>query len=115
MDQDRDERGRFAANGGPSQARAERVRLNKEADARRYGTRPWDRPTHGVGASEQIARKVSNDTGKSVTPEAVQAAVAAGYGAHSVGVHLATAGKTLAEASAAGTNQSFGPPKIPGE
>lgn len=35
-------------------------------------------------------------------------------GLHTLGIHQATSGRTLAQTSAAGTNQAFPPPKING-
>jgi hypothetical protein len=90
MDQNRDEYGRFASGNGPSQAKAERVALNQKLDARNRSL------TYGFGPA---ARAVEN---KSPT------------GAHTAGIDKATQGRTLAQLSAAGTNQAFPPPTIKG-
>jgi hypothetical protein len=111
--QARDERGRFASNGGPSEARAEKIRLGQEADARRYGTRTWDRPSHGVGIMDKIGKGLANKYGTNAPSEAaVRAAMQTG--AHTAGIHQATMGRTLAQTSAAGTNPAIPPPKIGG-
>ena len=63
-DQQRDERGRFASNGGPSTARAEKIALGKQLDDRnRIGVRPWDRPSHAVGQMEKIMDGLRNKYG----------------------------------------------------
>jgi len=86
QEQARDERGRFASGGqGPSQSRAERVALNQRLDARNRSL------TYGFGPK---ARTMENKP------------------AHTAGIETATAGKTLAQLSAAGTNPAIPPPKI---
>lgn len=78
QEQARDDHGRFASGGqGPSQARAERVALNQKLDARNRSL------TYGFGPA---ARTVENKPA----------------GAHTAGIELATAGKTLAQVSAMG-------------
>jgi hypothetical protein len=90
QEQARDENGRFASGGqGPSQARAERVALNQRLDARNRSL------TYGFGPK---ARTMENTP----TP------------AHGAGIDMATAGKTIAQLSAAGTNPNIPPPKIGG-
>lgn len=79
QEQARDERGRWTSGGvGPSQARAERVKLNQQLDARNRSR------TYGFGPA---ARYVENKPAPA---------------AHQMGVEAATAGKTLAEVSAMG-------------
>jgi hypothetical protein len=85
--QERDEFGRFASNSGPSQSKAERIALNQKLDARNRSL------TYGFGPA---ARAVENK------------------GAHTAGIDKATQGRTLAQLSAAGTNQAFPPPTIKG-
>ncbi len=113
-DQQRDERGRFASNGGPSTARAEKIALGKQLDDRnRIGVRPWDRPSHAVGQMEKIMDGLRNKYGDR-TPSEDQVRLAMATGAHTAGIHDATMGKTLAQLSAAGTNPNIPPPKIGG-
>lgn len=70
-DQQRDERGRFASNGGPSTARAERIALNKALDQRnRTNTRPWDQPQHNVSTMQTIMHGLTNRYGGSAPSEA---------------------------------------------
>jgi hypothetical protein len=109
-DQPRDDHGRFASSGGPSQARAEKIRLGQQLDNRnRIGVRPWDRPSHGVGAMDRIMVGQRNRYGDR-TPSEDQVRLAMQTGAHTQGIHEATAGRTLAEVSAMGATQV----KIPG-
>ena len=117
-DQQRDDHGRFASNGGPSTARAEKIALGKALDQRnRSNTRPWDQPQHNVSTMQNITHGLLNQFGGKAPSESrvrqVMAA-AAESGAHTVGVHAATAGKTLAQFSAEGTNPNIPPPKIGG-
>ena len=84
--QQRDERGRFASNGGPSTARAERVALNKALDQRnRTNTRVWDQPQHNVSTMQNITHGLLNKYGGNAPGESrvreVMAA-AAETGAH---------------------------------
>ena len=85
----------------PRGARAERVKLNKQLDQRKTeppSTRPW-----GGARPEHVSQKLE---GLGVSAERIRAAVEAS-GAHSSGVHAATAGKTLAQVSAMGSVGTF--------
>lgn len=105
-DQQRDDHGRFASNGGPSTARAEKMALGKQLDNRnRIGVRPWDRPSHGLGAMDKIMAGLRNKFGDR-TPSEDQVQLAMATGAHTAGIHDATMGKTLAEVSAKGATQA---------
>lgn len=110
--QQRDERGRFASNGGPSTARAERIALDKALDQRnRTNTRVWDQPQHNVSTMQQITHGLLNKYGRNAPGESrvreVMAA-AAETGAHTTGIHAATVGRTLAQTSAAGATDFKG-------
>ena len=116
--QARDKNGKWTSGGGPSTARAERIALGKALDQRnRTNTRVWDQPQHNVSAVQNITHGLLNQFGANAPSESrvreVMAA-AAETGAHTTGIHDATMGKTLAETSAAGTNQNIPPPKIGG-
>jgi hypothetical protein len=79
QEQARDDHGRWTSGGqGPSQARAERVRLNQRLDARNRSL------TYGFGPK---ARTMENTPAPAV---------------HTTGIENATAGKTLAQLSAMG-------------
>jgi hypothetical protein len=82
--QERDEHGRFASNGGPSQAKAERVKLNQQLDARNRSR------TFGFGPHARKMESASHGGGGSG---------GGGSGgnvpAHMQGIHAATKDKTL--------------------
>jgi hypothetical protein len=100
--QARDDHGRWTSGSGPSQARAEKVALGKQLDDRnRIGVRPWDRPSHGVGTMDKIMAGLRAQYGDR-TPSEDQVRLMMQTGAHTAGIHDATAGKTLAEVSAMG-------------
>jgi hypothetical protein len=110
--QQRDERGRFASNGGPSTARAEKIALGRALDQRnRTNTRVWDQPQHNVSTMQQITHGLLNKYGGNAPGESrvreVMAA-AAETGAHTTGIHAATVGRTLAQTSAAGATDFKG-------
>jgi hypothetical protein len=112
-DQQRDERGRWSSNGGPSTARAERAELNRRLDARRYSN------THDFGpaAPRPLFDKVMSGLRAKFganAPSEDQVRLMMQTGAHTAGIHDATLGKTLAETSAEGTNPAAMPPKIGG-
>ena len=105
-DQQRDEHGRWTSGGGPSSARAEKIALGRQLDNRnRIGVRPWDRPSHGVGAMDKIMAGLRAEYGDR-TPSEDQVRLAMATGAHTAGIHDATMGKTLAEVSAMGATQA---------
>jgi hypothetical protein len=94
--------------GGPTSPRAERVKLNKQLDQRKIeppSTRPWGpaRPEHQTPLMSKLQAQYG-----SRTPSAAHLRdMIDQSGAHTSGVHTATAGKTLAHARARGSVGTF--------
>jgi len=83
--------------------KAERAMLNRQLD-RRQTTPSGQRPFNSRWAQpEHVSQRLS---GLGVSAERIRTAVEAS-GAHSSGVHAATAGKTLAQVSAMGSVGTF--------
>ncbi len=112
QDQARGPDGKWTSGGqGPSQARAERVKLNRQLDERKTSPRamrPWGRarPEYKPPVSETIMAGLRKQFGANAPSEDRVREImrnAAASGTHTVGIHAATIGnKTLAEVSAMG-------------
>jgi hypothetical protein len=113
--QTHDERGRFASSdsggGRYTTAARERAALRQLVDVRkltptRTSIRNINPPTlyPNTNPTARLER----------TDMPVSRVTATDTGAHTAGIHAATAGNTLAQLSAAGTNPAIPPPKIGG-
>ncbi len=93
--------------GGPTSPKAERTFLNRQLHSRKVlppAQRPWGpaRPEHQTPLMQKLQGQFG---GRTPSPEQLREIVAQ-QGAHTSGVHAATAGKTLAETSAMGATQA---------